>query len=158
MYHCISSTKHDQTYAPDPIGGVPGIEICNACKTWQEKNLQTFSNPNLTSNYTVKFEIPEFTCICPLTSQPDFAVIQIEYVPDLVNVELKSLKSYFWAYRDEAGFHEAITNKIMDDLFGLLSPRYMKIIAKWNVRGGIYTTVEIEKFNNKAKENNANEP
>ena len=123
----------------------------------KEKNLQTFPNPNLTSNYTVKFEIPEFTCICPLTSQPDFAVIQIQYVPDLVNVELKSLKSYFWAYRDEAGFHEAVTNRIMDDLFVLLSPRYIKIIAKWNVRGGIYTTVEIEKFNNKTKENNANE-
>ena len=124
----------------------------------KEKNLQTFPNPNLTSNYTVKFEIPEFTCICPLTSQPDFAVIQIEYVPNLVNVELKSLKSYFWAYRDEAGFHEAVTNRIMDDLFVLLSPRYIKIIAKWNVRGGIYTTVEIEKFNNKTKENNTNEP
>ena len=124
----------------------------------KKKKLQTFPNPNLTSDYTVKFEIPEFTCICPLTSQPDFAVIQIEYVPDLVNVELKSLKSYFWAYRDEAGFHEAVTNRIMDDLFVLLSPRYIKIIAKWNVRGGIYTTVEIEKFNNKTKENNANEP
>mgnify|MGYP001395728453 FL=1 len=124
----------------------------------KEKNLQTFPNPNLTSDYTVKFEIPEFTCICPLTSQPDFAVIQIEYVPDLVNVELKSLKSYFWAYRDESGFHEAVTNRIFDDLFVLLSPRYIKIIAKWNVRGGIYTTVEIEKFNNKKKENNANEP
>ena len=124
----------------------------------KEKNLQTFPNPNLTSNYIVKFEIPEFTCICPLTSQPDFAVIQIEYIPDLVNVELKSLKSYFWAYRDEAGFHEAVTNKIMDDLFVLLKPRYIKIIARWNVRGGIYTTVEIEKFNNKTKENNANEP
>ena len=124
----------------------------------KEKNLQTFPNPNITSNYTVKFEIPEFTCICPLTSQPDFAVIQIEYVPDLVNVELKSLKSYFWAYRDEAGFHEAVTNRIMDDLFVLLSPRYIKIIAKWNVRGGIYTTVEIEKCNNKTKENNTNEP
>ena len=124
----------------------------------KEKNLQTFPNPNLTSDYTVKFEIPEFTCICPLTSQPDFAVIQIEYIPDLVNVELKSLKSYFWAYRDEAGFHEAVTNRIFDDLFVLLTPRYIKIIAKWNVRGGIYTTVEIEKFNNKKKENNANEP
>ncbi len=123
----------------------------------KEKNLQTFPNPNITSDYTVKFEIPEFTCICPLTSQPDFAVIHIEYVPDLVNVELKSLKSYFWAYRDEAGFHEAVTNKIIDDLFVLLSPRYIKIIAKWNVRGGIYTTVEIEK-NNKTKENNANGP
>ena len=124
----------------------------------KEKNLQTFPNPNLTSDYTVKFEIPEFTCICPLTSQPDFAVIQIEYVPDLVNVELKSLKSYFWAYRDEAGFHEAVTNRIMDDLFALLSPRYIKIIAKWNVRGGIYTAVEIEKLNDKTKENNANVP
>ena len=124
----------------------------------KEKNLQTFPNPNLKSDYTVKFEIPEFTCICPLTSQPDFAVIQIEYVPDLINVELKSLKSYFWAYRDEAGFHEAVTNRIFDDLFVLLTPRYIKIIAKWNVRGGIYTTVEIEKFNNKKKENNANKP
>ena len=124
----------------------------------KEKNLQTFPNPNLTSNYTVKFEIPEFTCICPLTSQPDFAVIQIEYIPDVVNVDLKSLTSYFWAYRDEAGFHEAVTNRIMDDLFVLLSPRYIKIIAKWNVRGGIYTTVEIEKVNDNTKENNANGP
>ena len=124
----------------------------------KEKNLQTFPNPNLTSNYTVKFEIPEFTCICPLTSQPDFAVIEIEYIPDLVNVELKSLKGYFWAYRDEAGFHEAVTNRIMDDLFVLLNPRYIKIIAKWNVRGGIYTTVEIEKVNDNTKENNANGP
>ena len=123
----------------------------------KEKNLQTFPNPNITSDYTVKFEIPEFTCICPLTSQPDFAVIQIEYVPDMVNVELKSLKSYFWAYRDEAGFHEAVTNRIMDDLFVLLSPRYIKIIAKWNVRGGIYTTVEIEKSSNKIEEGNTNE-
>ena len=121
----------------------------------KEKNLQTFANPNLTSNYTVKFDIPEFTCICPLTSQPDFAVFQIEYIPDLVNVELKSLKSYFWAYRDEAAFHEDITNKIMDDLFTLLNPRFMKITAKWNVRGGIYTTVEIEKSNKKMRGNYA---
>ena len=121
----------------------------------KEKNLQTFPNPNLTSNYTVKFEVPEFTCICPLTSQPDFAIIYLEYVPNLVNVELKSLKSYFWSYRDESGFHEAITNKIMDDLYTLLIPRYIKIIAKWNVRGGIYTTVEIEKSNNSEKENHA---
>ncbi len=115
----------------------------------KEKNLQTFPNPNLTSNYTIKFDIPEFTCICPLTTQPDFAVFHIEYIPDLVNVELKSLKSYFWAYRDEPGFHEAVTNQVMDDLFTLLSPRFIKITAKWNVRGGIYTTVEIEKSNKK---------
>ena len=121
----------------------------------KEKNLQTFPNPNLTSNYTVKFDVPEFTCICPLTSQPDFAVIHLEYVPDLVNVELKSLKSYFWSFRDEAGFHEAVTNTIMDDLFDLLKPRFIKIVANWNVRGGIYTTVEIEKSNLKKKEDYA---
>jgi 7-cyano-7-deazaguanine reductase len=111
----------------------------------KEKNLKTFGNPNTESNYTVKFEIPEFTCICPLTDQPDFAHFSIEYIPNKVNVELKSLKSYFWYFRDIPGFHEAITNEIMTDLHTLLSPRYIKIIAKWNVRGGIYTTVEIEK-------------
>ena len=111
----------------------------------KEKNLKTFENPNTESNYTVKFEIPEFTCICPLTGQPDFAHFSIEYIPNKINVELKSLKSYFWYFRDIPGFHEAITNEIMTDLHTLLSPRYIKIVAKWNVRGGIYTTVEIEK-------------
>ena len=120
--------------------------------------LEKINNPKINLDYSIRLTCPEFTSICPVTSQPDFAVIQIEYVPDLVNVELKSLKSYFWAYRDEAGFHEAVTNRIMDDLFVLLSPRYIKIVAKWNVRGGIYTTVEIEKSNNKIKENNAHEP
>ena len=121
----------------------------------KDKNLQTFPNPNSAIDYTIKFEIPEFTCLCPLTSQPDFAFIVIEYVPNLLNVELKSLKSYFWAYRDEAGFHEAVTNTIMNDLNDLLKPRFIKITAKWNVRGGIYTTVEIEKSNTDKKEKHA---
>ncbi len=108
------------------------------------KNLETFKNPNSEINYSIKFDIPEFTCLCPLTGQPDFAHIYIEYIPDLLNVELKSLKNYFWTYRNVGAFHEAITNQILKDLVNTISPRYLKITAKWNVRGGIFTTVEVE--------------
>jgi 7-cyano-7-deazaguanine reductase len=108
------------------------------------KELNTFENPNVEIDYLIKFDIPEFTCLCPLTSQPDFAHLYIEYVPDLMNIELKSLKSYFWTFRDKGAFHEAITNQILKDLVKAISPRFMKITANWNVRGGIYTSVEVE--------------
>ena len=105
--------------------------------------LETFENPNIDREYTINFEVPEFTSLCPKTGQPDFANILIEYIPDKLCVELKSLKLYFVSYRDQPGFHEDLTNKIMDDLVALLDPRYMNINAEWNVRGGIYTSISV---------------
>jgi 7-cyano-7-deazaguanine reductase len=88
--------------------------------------------------------IPEFTCLCPKTGQPDFATMHLEYVPDAKCVELKSLKLYIWSYRDEGGFHEAVTNRILDDLVEAMNPRFIRLTAEFNVRGGIYTTVVAE--------------
>jgi 7-cyano-7-deazaguanine reductase len=106
--------------------------------------LETFANPNPGRDYLVHIEVPEFTCLCPLTGQPDFATIVLDYVPDKRNIELKSLKLYMWAYRDQGAFHEAVTNKILDDLVQALAPRFMRLTARWFVRGGIYTTVVAE--------------
>ncbi|MDZ7653358.1 MAG: preQ(1) synthase [Burkholderiaceae bacterium] len=106
--------------------------------------LETFANPSPGRDYLVHIEVPEFTCLCPLTGQPDFATIVLDYVPDKRNVELKSLKLYMWAYRDQGAFHEAVTNKILDDLIKGLAPRFMRLTARWYVRGGIYTTVVAE--------------
>ena len=105
------------------------------------KKLDTFVNPNIERDYTIKITLPEFTCLCPKTGQPDFAKLFLEYVPNEKCVELKSLKMYIWSYRDEGGFHEAITNKILDDLVHVTNPKYMKLKAFFNVRGGVYTTV-----------------
>lgn len=88
--------------------------------------------------------IPEFTCLCPKTGQPDFATLNLEYVPDIKCVELKSLKLYIWSYRNEGAFHEAVTNRILDDLVALMRPRFIRLTAEFNVRGGIYTTVVAE--------------
>ena len=103
--------------------------------------LDTFPNPKPEINYTIRMSIPEFTCLCPKTGQPDFATLDLEYVPDRACVELKSLKSYIWAFRDRGAFHEAVTNEIADALAAVTAPRYMKLTARFNVRGGIYTTV-----------------
>ena len=108
------------------------------------KQLDTFPNPSPGRDYLVHFEIPEFTCLCPLTGQPDFASFSIDCIPDRKNVELKSLKLYMWAYRNEGAFHEAVTNRILDDLVAAIRPRYLKVSARWYVRGGIYTTVVVE--------------
>ena len=105
------------------------------------KTLETFPNPSPKRDYLIHFDIPEFTCLCPLSGQPDFATFVIDYIPDKLNVELKSLKMYMWAYRDEGAFHEKVTNTILDDLIKAVAPRYIKITAKWYVRGGIYTNV-----------------
>ena len=105
-------------------------------------SLETFPNPSPERDYTIHISIPEFTCLCPRTGQPDFAIIDIDYVPDEICVELKALKLYFVSYRDQGAFHEAITNKILNDLVAAIAPRYMHITAQFNVRGGIYTTVE----------------
>ncbi len=108
------------------------------------KTLQTFPNPCPERDYTIAFEVPEFTCLCPLTGQPDFAHFDIAYVPDRTCVELKSFKLYLWSYRNEGAFHEKVTNAVADDLVRLLDPRRLKIVARWNVRGGIATTVTVE--------------
>ncbi len=106
--------------------------------------LETFENPNPERDYHIRIDSPEFTCLCPKTGQPDFAEIKIDYVPDQSCVELKSLKLYYWSFRDEGHFHEKVTNMIADDLIKLLDPRYIKVQAVFNVRGGVYTTVEVE--------------
>ena len=103
--------------------------------------LDTFANPQPGIDYTIRMTIPEFTCLCPKTGQPDFATLELEYVPDQLCVELKSLKGYVWSFRDRGAFHEAVTNEIADALAAATQPRYMRLSARFNVRGGIYTTV-----------------
>ena len=109
--------------------------------TQPTKDLQTFANPAPKRDYEIRFDCPEFTCLCPLTSQPDFATMHIRYVPDALCVELKSLKLYLWSFRDERHFHEAVTNMILDQLVALLAPRSMTVEGWFNVRGGITTTI-----------------
>jgi len=109
-----------------------------------DKSLETFENPQPGRDYTIRIRVPEFTCLCPKTGQPDFAEMTIEYVANRLCVELKSLKMYVWSYRDEGAFHEAVTNRILDDLVSAVKPRFMRITADFNVRGGIYTTVAAE--------------
>jgi len=108
------------------------------------KTLETFQNPQPERQYTIRMRIPEFTCLCPKTGQPDFATLHLEYVPDKTCVELKSLKLYVWSYRNEGVFHEAVTNRILDDLVAATAPRFMRLSAEFGVRGGIYTTVIAE--------------
>jgi len=106
--------------------------------------LATFPNPNPARDYLIHMEIPEFTCLCPMTGQPDFATLYLDYVPDRKCVELKSLKSYIWAYRDRGAYHEAVTNRILDDLAAATKPRFMRLTARFYVRGGIFTTIVAE--------------
>lgn len=109
--------------------------------TEPSRDLETFKNPNPGRDYEIRMECPEFTCVCPKTGQPDFATIRIRYVPDARCVELKSLKLYLWSFRDEGTFHEAVTNRILDDLVAATDPRWMEIEADFFVRGGIHTVV-----------------
>ena len=109
-----------------------------------ERVFETFPNPEPGRDYTIRIRVPEFTCLCPKTGQPDFAELTLEYVPDALCVELKSLKLYAWSFRDEGAFHEAVTNRILSDLVEATRPRFMRLTAEFNVRGGIYTTVVAE--------------
>ncbi|MCC6994527.1 MAG: NADPH-dependent 7-cyano-7-deazaguanine reductase QueF [Deltaproteobacteria bacterium] len=109
--------------------------------TRPNKQLETFPNPAPGRDYSIDFECPEFTCVCPMTGQPDFAVIKITYVPDATCVELKSLKLYLWSYRDEGAFHEAVTNRILDDLVKAVAPRSATVVGDFAIRGGIRTIV-----------------
>jgi len=112
--------------------------------TLPSKQLDVFPNPSVKRDYLIQFQIPEFTCNCPLTGQPDFAHFAIDMIADKLCVELKSLKLYFWSYRNEGAFHEKVTNDILDDIVAATAPRFIRITAKWYVRGGIYTTVTVE--------------
>jgi len=111
--------------------------------TRPSQELETFRNPHPRREYEIAFDCPEFTCVCPVTGQPDFAVIRIRYAPAKRCVELKSLKLYLWSYRDQGAFHEAVTNKILDDLVAKLSPRWMVVAGDFYVRGGIHTVVTV---------------
>lgn len=104
----------------------------------------TFDNPSPARDYLIHMEIPEFTCLCPLTGQPDFARLLLDYIPERKCLELKSLKLYVWSFRNQGAFHEAVTNRILDDLVGVTRPRFMRLCAKFYVRGGIFTTVVAE--------------
>ena len=106
--------------------------------------LETFANPTPERDYTIRMTIPEFSCLCPKTGQPDFATLKLDYVPHEHCVELKSLKLYIWSFRNRGAFHEAVTNEILDDLVAVTAPRFMRLSAEFNVRGGIYTTVVAE--------------
>ena len=108
------------------------------------KSLDTFPNPEAARDYLIHMEIPEFTCLCPKTGQPDFATLVLDYIPDRTCVELKSLKLYIWSYRNEGAFHEAVTNRILDDLVAATQPRFMRLTAKFYVRGGVFTNVVAE--------------
>lgn len=112
--------------------------------TAPSKTLETFANPEPGRDYTIRMRIPEFTCLCPKTGQPDFATLDLEYVPDKTCMELKSLKLYVWSFRNEGAFHEAVTNRILDDLVAVTQPRFMRLSADFGVRGGIYTRVVAE--------------
>jgi 7-cyano-7-deazaguanine reductase len=109
-----------------------------------QRSVETFPNPKPERDYEIRFECPEFTCVCPMTGQPDFATMRISYVPDKLCVELKSLKLYLWSFRDQGTFHEAVTNRILDDLASALRPRRMRVEGDFAVRGGIHTIVVAE--------------
>jgi 7-cyano-7-deazaguanine reductase len=113
--------------------------------TQPSARLETFPNPNPDRDYTIRMTLPEFTCLCPKTGQPDFATFDLEYVPDRACVELKSLKLYLWSFRDRGAFHEAVTNQIAEDLTNAMAPRFLRLTGKFNVRGGIYTSVVVER-------------
>lgn len=108
------------------------------------RSLETFPNPNPDRDVVIRIHTPEFTCLCPKTDQPDFATIHVEYIPEALCVELKALKLYYWSYRDQGAFHEAVTNQILEDLVAALAPRFMRVTADFNVRGGVYTNVVVE--------------
>ncbi|MDA8361506.1 MAG: preQ(1) synthase [Gammaproteobacteria bacterium] len=112
--------------------------------TKPSRELETFANPHPERDYQIHIRIPEFTCLCPKTGQPDFAELILAYVPDRACIELKSLKLYIWSFRNEGAFHEAVTNTIVDDLVTAIAPRYLRLTARFNVRGGLYTTVVAE--------------
>src|SRR5580692_4032473 len=122
-----------------PTDSIPTHSMTGAAQ------IDTFSNPAPAQDYTIRMSIPEFTCLCPKTGQPDFATLELEYVPDCLCIELKSLKLYIWSFRNRGVFHEAVTNEIIEHLAHAVTPRFMRLTARFNVRGGIYTSVVAER-------------
>ena len=131
-------------FSADPCKIVILPERIGAPMAKPSKKLETFANPRPERDFAIHMQIPEFTCLCPKTGQPDFATLYLDYVADRKCVELKSLKLYIWSFRDRGAFHEAVTNEMLDHLVSAVSPRFMRLTAKFNVRGGIYTTVVAE--------------
>jgi 7-cyano-7-deazaguanine reductase len=127
-----------------PSALATGTRATEPGKTRPSRRLDIFPNPNAKRDFVIHLQIEEFTCLCPLTGQPDFARLEIDYIPDGLCVELKSLKLYMWSFREQGAFHEAVTNQILDDLVAALGPRFMRVVARWNVRGGIFTNVQAE--------------
>lgn len=127
----------------DPLIAV-GARAPDAGRSRPSKKLDVFDNPNPERDYLIHMQLPEFTCLCPLTGQPDFADFTIAYIPDRSCVELKSLKLYAWSFRDEGAFHEAVTNRVLGDLAAAVGPRFMRVTARWGVRGGIFTNIVVE--------------
>jgi len=118
--------------------------MATAASAKAHTELETFANPRPDRDYTIRISIPEFTCLCPKTGQPDFAQLELEYVPAGRCVELKSLKLYIWSFRDRGAFHEAVANEVLSTLAAATEPRFMRLTATFNVRGGLYTTVIVE--------------
>lgn len=112
--------------------------------TQPSQQIEIFPNPAPGRDTMIRMRLPEFTCLCPMTGQPDFATLYLEYVPEAACVELKSLKLYVWSFRQEGAFHEAVSNRILDDLVAALAPRFLRLTTVWNVRGGVYTHVVVE--------------
>jgi 7-cyano-7-deazaguanine reductase len=132
-----TKTRADTTLAVGERPSSPG-------RSSPSKTLDVFPNPATGRDYLIHMQVPEFTCLCPLTGQPDFAIFTIDYIPDRACVELKSLKLYAWSFRDEGAFHEAVTNRVLDDLVAASAPRFMRVTARWGVRGGIFTNIVVE--------------
>lgn len=145
-----AETVHYEASGPEPPSTVqfchcsPRMAQWSAMATKLQQELDTFANPQPDRDYSLHIRIPEFTCLCPKTGQPDFATLRFDYVPDQRCVELKSLKQYIRCYRDVGAFHEDVANRILSDLIGALEPRFARLTAEFNVRGGIYTTVVAE--------------
>lgn len=141
-----SPKKKPAVRAAEGVGATvgSGIRAPEQGRTRPSKQLDVFDNPNPERDYLIHMQVPEFTCLCPLTGQPDFATFTIEYVPDRLCVELKSLKLYTWSFRDEGAFHEAVTNRILSELAAVSKPRFMRVTARWGVRGGIFTNIVVE--------------
>jgi 7-cyano-7-deazaguanine reductase len=136
----VSGVREVGLIIPWDFNPIPAI----AMPSQPSKQLETFPNPNPERDFQIHIEIPEFTCLCPKTGQPDFATLLLDYIPDRKCVELKSLKLYIWSFRNEGHFHEAVTNRVLDDLASALDPRFLRLTARFYVRGGIFTAVTAE--------------
>ncbi len=138
------SSRSRARKSPPRAGLAVGERPSDRGRTRPARRLDVFDNPNPGRDYLIHMQVPEFTCLCPLTGQPDFAVFAIDYVPDRLCLELKSLKLYAWSFRDEPAFHEAVTNQVLEDLAAAAAPRFLRVTARWGVRGGIFTNIVVE--------------